>query len=245
VSETELLNVVQRGTAEWLSLDLPGGREIRIEFEPLQQIDSTRPLELVTPDGQFDVLARKVGTGKAFLEIDSTSIESPQGLITALMVNIVRENPDIEIALEVRATRPQEMTLPAFYRDGSRNRWYQLATQSESGILTTSIDRSGTYAVLEDLIPPTIEWLDRKVNYRKGERVVFQISDDFGKLGHPDSALVTTLNGDRFFADWNSLRGELSFHIPPDISRGEHRLYLEARDAQGNMQQVSASLRVR
>jgi len=244
VAESEPLSLASRGSAESVLLDFPGHPSLSIPLDPLNPLTSFRRREFTSPDSLISAWVQAENGGVQFIRMDTTRLETPLGERTAFSLEVLSDDSAAFVG-EARFRVPANMSRPGIYHPGKRGRWRQLPVQQVNDELVVDLQRGGRLVLLEDLTPPRIEARDVKSSVRPGGSLVYRIDEDFGRIGDPDTAIVTTFNSARLYSDWNALRREVTIRIPWDTPQGQYPVQLQVADAAGNRNRVTTTVLVR
>ena len=101
--------------------------------------------------------------------------------------------------------------------------------------LNLDFDSGGNFFVIQDNQAPRVRPAKAYKSLRRGERLIFKVDDNTGVTRAPQRFYRGTIDGREFFPDYNSLRKELSFHVPKNLGIGQHVFAISVRDKTGNV----------
>ena len=103
-------------------------------------------------------------------------------------------------------------------------------------VTSTYVRRLGLYGLLEDLAPPTIEFVNPKPKARVDSdsfKAILVDVNDYGK-GVDESSIRVTLDGRRLETEYDPDRHWAASVLPAQLRLGRHYLHVTARDQAGN-----------
>jgi Peptidase family M23 len=108
-------------------------------------------------------------------------------------------------------------------------------TWKEDGFLTTKNTQFGSYSIMTDLTPPTIQALSFQYDMRKSGKISFKIKDNYETEGSAEGLTYRATIDDKWFLMEFDSKTDVLFHkFENDEMLGEHVLRLSVKDNRGN-----------
>jgi murein DD-endopeptidase MepM/ murein hydrolase activator NlpD len=108
-------------------------------------------------------------------------------------------------------------------------------TWKEDGFLTTKNSQFGSYCIMADLTPPSIQPLSFQYDMRKSGKMSFKIKDNYETEGSADGLTYRATIDDKWFLMEFDSKSDYLFHkFETDEMLGEHILRLSVKDNRGN-----------
>jgi murein DD-endopeptidase MepM/ murein hydrolase activator NlpD len=109
-------------------------------------------------------------------------------------------------------------------------------TWKEDGFLTTKSSQFGSYSIMTDLTPPSIQPLSFQADMRKSSKISFKIKDNYESSGSANGlSYRATVDGKWFLMEFDEKNDVLFHKFEHDEIVGEHQLRLAVKDDRGNL----------
>ncbi|MCF7808598.1 MAG: M23 family metallopeptidase [Candidatus Marinimicrobia bacterium] len=248
--EGELTQVSER-TAESDIIPLPiraQGRSVQLlsgqdvldthELKPLNELRPGDSLSLQWEVPQASLNATNPGEASVFLRIDTTRGEFEGQDILGIQIHSIGEN-EFELRGELTFKHALTSSGSSLFTPGKKKSWKRLGSLDTLGYSHMALSKSGPYFLISDLEAPRIQPVKPYERIRKGDRLVFKLSENTKRINYRESLPSAMLDQKRFYPDYNPLRKELSFHVPQGLARGEHEFSVTLTDYSGNRRDYS------
>jgi len=201
------------------------------------------PMVVIQPDqqGKFaldivsaELSAENTGNSELYIRIDTTRAAFKGRPVTGLNINVLNTGVS---NFAGRLTFSNDLNDPtlAIFSPGKKKTWERQIPPDSSEQFVLDIQEGGSFFLLRDTRSPIVRAQKSYTHVRRGERLVFKITDETKVLSYPKTGIRATLDGSHFFPDYNPLRHELSFHIPGRLGSGQHIFEFSIQDETGNM----------
>jgi hypothetical protein len=238
-AESSLLPLSWRAEADSLQLVFPHGQKINIPLSPLRTLQGGAVCEISHDSLGIRLSGQNAGQELLYIQCD-TLLESYQGIdVIGLRTLVLGDSKTFSGRYDF--LHDSADTTFGIFKLKKKNQWKLIAKSDTTGLLSSEINNGDEFFVLQDSQAPQVASQNAGRTFKKGHRLLFTIEDNTGMIPHPRRSLEAKLDGKKFFPDYNPLRQELSFHIPPALEPGSHQFDLRARDEMGNETMYSFS----
>ena len=231
-AESDLVPLDVMATATRLTLLNAQDTSAILDLEPLKRLDASASCALELDSAGFSLRGFNRGSTPIYLACDTLISEFAGKKVNGVRIQILGTVADFSGSIQYH--KPDSTCNYGFYAPDKRKSWKLLSASDSAGLLSRSLDQGGTYFVLNDTEAPQVTDLTGTSGIRPGQRLLYRIEENTGKLAGLRSSLSARLDGVSFFPDYNPLRQELSFHVPDGFSPGTHSFELSVTDAAGN-----------
>jgi hypothetical protein len=173
------------------------------------------------------------GVSDIYLQVDTTEAQYENQAVLGVIVRAI-ETETSQFSGRISFSGYGKDSTLTIFSPGKSKTWERRIPPDSLNQLALDIQSGGTFFLLSDTTPPTIHPLNSYDQVRRGERLVFKITDNTGLVTYPKSGIRASLDGTLFFPDFNPLRDELSFHIPTRLGSGQHFFEFSISDESGN-----------
>ncbi|MEA3287945.1 MAG: M23 family metallopeptidase [Candidatus Marinimicrobia bacterium] len=215
-----------------------------VDLQSLITLDPHNSSEFSLNSLGFTLQAVNNGSTPLYLHIDTTAAPYDDHPVIGASINIVGNYED-QFAGHITFQHPVIDSTYSIFKPGKKGSWKRLIHPDSSRQATLQIRSGGSFFLLQDNSAPRVKPLKRRKRYKTGNRLVFKISDNSRIIPHPRHSMIASIDGQKFFPDYNPLRKELSFHVPRGIHRGDHVFELTIQDESGNSTDFNYSFTVR
>lgn len=216
-------------------LQLLVGRQIihSHQLTPLRELLPGDSLSIHIEDVRAELKARNEGDTRLFLSMDTTRAKFAREEILGAQVHSLGEDVS---GLTGTISFKHELTSSgsSLFTPGKKKRWKRLNSLDTLGYSHLPLSKNGRYFLLSDLDAPHIKPVKNIKNVRRGDRLVFKLSENTELINYRESLPTAQLDEERFYPDYNPLRKELSFHVPKDLVTGQHEFSLTLTDYSQN-----------
>lgn len=232
-AESEVLPLSHRAQADRLDLLRIDSVIHSTPLDPLLRLQEyeSKALEF----GNFNISLRLSNTGEddVYLQADTVTAEFDSEEIVGIGLDVI-QNQSQTFRAELSFTNANFDSSFTFFAPGKKDSWERLSLSDSSKLFSLDVTEGGSFFLFQDTRPPIVKPIKRSSQVKRGQRLVYKIRDNTGRVPYPRTGLLATLDGTLFFPDYNPLRKELSFHIPSRMSTGKHTFEIRLRDESGN-----------
>lgn len=140
-----------------------------------------------------------------------------------------------------RSTEEPQPEKLAFYYSNGKNGWVYLGNRTSQDYIGGRVSSFGTYALLRDVVSPTIDYLIPQNNARIADRrpiIKASFKDELSGISGEEN-MVLRLDGKKLIAEYDPENYTLTFAPREDLMPGDHTLSLLVRDRCGNESAVT------
>ncbi len=233
-AETDILPVELRAETEIIQLLRGSAMLASLNLDPLISLDpdSTRAVWLE----KFGIRAilDNSGSSRLYFQLDTAQIQNDDWIVIGAGLEVIHTDNSVIGGQLIFSNVNTDSTFSIF-SPRSKGSWKRLSGADSTGQFRMDIQGSGRFFLIQDGDPPSVQAQKQYSTVKIGERLVFDISDNMGRIPRPRRALSAKLDGIRFFPDFNPLRNELSFHVPKRLGVDQHVFELTISDESGNI----------
>lgn len=234
-AESEIITLNARAKSESVDLLIGSQTLATHELEPMAELDQQSQVKVQLKQLGVTLWTRNTGDNKIYLGLDTISTLFNGDSVIGVQVKIIG-NQNKRFTGQLIFQHPESKHAYAVFAPGKHDSWKLLKSQDSTLQTSLEIHKGGSFFLLQDISPPKVTPLKRYQRVKRGDRLIFKISDDSGGIRYRRPTLVASIDGQKFFPDYNPLRHELSFHVPKQLPRGAHSFELAVQDASGNIQ---------
>jgi len=233
-AESDILSLEARGLSDKIELLSASSVISSAEIKPLTLLHPADSVEINFAEFGISFKAFNMGIVPLFLQVDTLTADYSQKMTTGIRVSTLGSS---ESSFNGFATfqHPVESDRFSLYTPGRKNTWKQLESETSLKQSRIDINRNGEFFLIRDDQGPEVQAQGSYSRLKIGDRLLFSLDDASGVILYRDSSFVSTLDGVKFYPDYNPLRKELSFHIPKSMSPGKHTFALNVSDGAGNI----------
>ena len=229
--QSSTVNTDLRAAVKEAVLFFGPGQELHFPQHPWLKLGAGDSYSQVV--GGFDLSFSVEATADSFhLSVDTALAAYDHSSYNGLGLYTLEKGVEFTARMAFRLPPGADQHRWGIYRQAGGLKLIPKAVQ-EAGYLSVTVNKPGRYFLLADDSPPRIRLLTRRKIYRPGQRVVWRIRDNVGPITRPGENILMRWDGRVVFPNWNPLRHELTFHIPPDATPGRHRAEIRVTDQQG------------
>ncbi len=236
MAETDLLPLEFR--AESRSIQLLRGSKIELSLD-LDPLNVLAPFSSETVDlEKFGIRAifNNTGGNRLYFKFDTVQVQIEDWITIGAKFNLIQPDTGV-FSGQLRFSNNNTDSSFSIFSPGKKQSWKRICGADSTGQFRINLTGGGSFFLIQDGEAPVVEAQGNYAKVKRGERLVFDVSDNTGELPRPRRALSAELDGNRFFPDFNPLRNELSFHVPKTLSPGQHVFTLSVRDETGNVRE--------
>ncbi|MCF7922653.1 MAG: hypothetical protein K9M55_08120, partial [Candidatus Marinimicrobia bacterium] len=217
-----------------------------IEFLFDEQVIASLPLDPMEPippgeDRQFtldpvgaQLSAQNSGDSELYIKMDTTNAFFNNEPVMGINIELMH-TPGSSFSGRLSFLKSRQDAPPAIFAPGKKGTWERQSSPDSSNQLAIDILEGGSFFALLDDTPPRIKAQEAYATVTRGERLVFNIDDNTGRIFYSRTGITATLDGSLFFPDYNPLRHELSFRVPRRLGSGQHIFEFSIGDESGNI----------
>jgi membrane associated rhomboid family serine protease len=240
-SETDIIPLKMRASAETLHLTVDSASMQKISLEPLQVFGSGDSVNLSLDIPSVSIKAVNQSTESIYLKLDTLNEVFHENQLVGVTIQAIVGNKS-DLRGELIFHHPEEPGKWGIYTPAKRNQWKRLPSRDSNSESRLSITGNGRFFLINDIEAPAFYPVERYQRVKRGDRLVFKVEENTGRFRFRESLKTVTLDGEKFYPDYNPLRYELSFHVPYDLSLGVHMLRITLSDyAENSIVTSSAS----
>ncbi|NQV15574.1 M23 family metallopeptidase [bacterium] len=237
-AETELIPLTLRAESELVQLLLDSTIFASLGLKPFHLLNPNSIRELKFDQYGFSLNASNSGSDKLYVLLDSISSVYDNKSVIGASVRVLG-GPASKFSAELLFKQPAIEQSLQIFSPVEKDTWEHVDAHDTTGGTMIELQNDGDFFLLRDDQPPTVRVVGEKSSIQHGDRLVFDIKDNTGVIPHPRHAMTAALDNQKFFPDFNPLRGELSFRVQKNLSLGTHEFSLSVEDESGNQTQFS------
>lgn len=232
--ESNVIPIETGAVAERVLL-LSGSEVINsLQLNPMTSLAPSQTQRMKLDIPEIELVAKNQGDSEIFVHMDTTTASFNNEPILGVTVHVVNAG-DSSFSGRLTFLDENKNTDLAIYSPGKKKTWKRQTPVDSTQNLTLDIQQGGKFFLLQDTAPPVVRPKKSYSQVRRGDRLVFGISENTKVLKYPRRGIRGTLDGSPFFPDFNPLRQELSFHVPRRIGSGQHLFEFSIEDGSGNV----------
>ncbi len=242
-AESDIISLDSRARSERVDIMLNANVIASLELQPAVSLNPHDTCEFKLDFAGFKLKAANQGTATFYLQVDTLrALFDGQPIIGAYLKII--NTPDGQFNGRLSFIQQDSDPVYSFFSPGKKGSWKRQESHDVKGVTFLDLDQGGSFFLLNDDVPPVVKPLKQYRNVKRGDRLVFKISDNSRVIPHPRHALSATIDGQRFFPDYNPLRRELSFHVPQKSRFDRYIFELTVQDQSSNITKFTQAFTV-
>lgn len=231
-AESDIIPLAVMARGESLTLGkAPSSNQFQLN--PMQPLSPGDSCSMSLKQTGVTLQAANTGKGDLYIQCDTLNAEFGDATVVGNSLRVINTEQS-QFNGQLIVSKSSIDATYGIFKPGKRKTWKRLTGVDSTGNLQLDIDGSGVFYVFKDATPPEIQFTGSRGSMRRGERLVFSLSDNSGIVRPLEKFHRATLDGQPFFPDYNPLRHELSFHVPKRMGAGQHIFAITIRDQSGN-----------
>ncbi len=233
-AETDIIPLDQRALSHTIHLISADSEFVALPLAPLELLPPRDSLAMQLPELGITLQGKNLGETNLYLALDTLSSQFDGERVPGVSLSLVGQISD-HFSATLIGQHPGTAQGVAFFTPGKKQTWKRTNSLDSLGQVSLDLTEPGPFFLLNDQSAPVVKPVSPTQTIKQGQRMVFKISDNTGRIPHPAKNISATLNGERFFPDYNPLRKELSFHAPPAQYTRKYTLSVSVTDESGNI----------
>jgi len=242
-AESDVLPLDLRAKCQ--SIQFLRGSQIELSFD-LDPLNTLNPFTSETVRlEKYGVEAKlnNSGTSPVYFRLDTIQVKNDDWIAIGATLEVI-ETESSAFGGQIIFSNTNTDSSFSIFSPGKKQSWKRLGGADSTGQYHIDIKGAGSFFLIQDGEPPSVRARRNYSTVKRGERLVFDVSDNMGRIPKPNHALSAELDGARFFPDFNPLRNELSFHVSKRLGPGPHIFELTVSDESGNVTHFHQSFNV-
>jgi len=237
-AETNIIPLYERARSHTVHLISGKERLLTIPLIPWNPVSAQDSLVLKLPGTGYTLVTKNSGGTDFFIYFDTLSSKYNGKSVTGASLSLLGANRN-DFSATLMAKPANGDLKYSIFSPGKKKTWKLENSVDSLGLVQLPLSRAGSFFLLLDSSPPSVKAQKAYKRVKQGSRMVFKVSDNSGRIPRPAKSILASLDGEKFFPDYNPLRKEISFHAPTVRQATMHAFQLTVSDESGNIGRFS------
>lgn len=242
-AESDVIPLLFRALGNQLHLTVDQTSVYSLELSPLIPLLPGDSIQMSLDEPEVELNARNVGPETIYLDLDTLNAEFEERIVYGATVHSIYTDRN-DLQGELTFNHPGQPGNWSLFTPAKRGQWKRLSSIDTLSQSSIPLNGNGRYFLLSDVEAPRFDPLKRYQRVKHGDRLVFKLEDNTKRFPYRRSLESATLDGNKFYPDYNPLRHELSFHVPNNLNSGTHTFRITLFDHSNNSMDYSYQFQV-
>ncbi len=244
IVETDIIPLGQRAQARFMKFREGLSILYSLKLKPLHLLNPSDSTKIISEQSGLSLKAMNKGDHNLYLGVDTTTALFDGQIVVGITIKLLGSDK-YQFRGQLSFQHPESEQPFSIFTPGKKGVWKRLSSRDSTNFTLLDIQKGGRFFLVLDNQAPSVRPLTQVREIKTGTRLVFKIIDNSGFIRYRRPSLAASLDGEKFFPDYNPLRQELSFHVPHNFQTGQHTFKFSVQDASENTEDYVYQFTVR